>query len=402
MNTNSQKIKILFLHAGAELYGADKILLELLEGIDRDKFEPVVLLPTDGPLVSKINELDIDVKVMHYPILRRKIFSALGILKYAIDYVKYSFKISKFVKKNKIDLTHVNTTAVLEGAVIKFWNKKPIVWHIHEIIESPKVVFQFTSLMVQVSSHQIITVSEATKKRLMDSPFVSGGKIETIYNGINTANVISVDQKKAKKDLQQKLNISNETVIVGMIGRINSWKGQSDFVEAMNSVMKSRSDVHAVIVGGIFEGEDYYLNELKKRIADSFDPSRIHLLGFNTKISDFYSLFDIFVLPSTQPDPFPTVILEAMANALPIIGYNHGGVTEMIEDNKSGFLVEVGQASELGEKILQLTRDQELSRSMGLEAEKRQRKLFSNDRFIDSFETKYIDLVNRTKQEKSK
>ncbi|WP_100665806.1 glycosyltransferase family 4 protein [Leuconostoc citreum] len=391
MNSNFQKIKILYLHAGAELYGADKILLELLSGIDKKKFEPIVLLPNDGPLVDKISRLGVKVNILKYPILRRKIFTPLGIIKYVYNYIRYSFKISSFVRKNNIDILHVNTAAVLEGAFIKLFNKKPIVWHIHEIIESPEIVFQFTSLMIQRFSNIIVTVSNATKKRLLDSSIIDSNKVRTIHNGININAVVNENRDEVKERMEGKLNIPKGTKIVGMIGRINSWKGQHDFVQAINLAFSKNKNIHAVIVGGIFEGEEHFLDELNKNIAETVDPSRIHLVNFSENIADFYSLFDIFVLPSTQPDPFPTVVLEAMANELPIVGYNHGGIKEMLENNISGYLVEVKNIVKLGDCILNLVNNDELSVSVGKAAENRQSTLFSNKSFIQKFEAAYSE-----------
>ena len=62
--------KILYLHAGAEMYGADKVLLELIKGLDKDAFEAHVILPNDGVLVSALEKVGAKVKVIDYPILR--------------------------------------------------------------------------------------------------------------------------------------------------------------------------------------------------------------------------------------------------------------------------------------------------------------------------------------------
>ena len=66
--------KILYLHAGAEMYGADKVLLELIKGLDKDAFEAHVILPNDGILVGALEKVGAKVKVIDYPILRRKYF----------------------------------------------------------------------------------------------------------------------------------------------------------------------------------------------------------------------------------------------------------------------------------------------------------------------------------------
>ena len=66
--------KILYLHAGSEFYGADKVLRDLIAGLDKTQFEPHVILPSDGILVGKLREAGAKVSVIEYPILRRKYF----------------------------------------------------------------------------------------------------------------------------------------------------------------------------------------------------------------------------------------------------------------------------------------------------------------------------------------
>ena len=66
--------KILYLHAGAEMYGADKVLLELIKGLDKNAFEAHVILPNNGVLVGALEEVGAKVKVIDYPILIQKGF----------------------------------------------------------------------------------------------------------------------------------------------------------------------------------------------------------------------------------------------------------------------------------------------------------------------------------------
>lgn len=390
---NSQKTKVLYLHAGAELYGADKILLELLTDLDKTKFKPIVLLPNDGPLVNKIKNIGVDVQIVHYPIIRRKFFTVIGILKYSLKYLKYGIILSRFVKKNEVNVIHVNTTAVLEGAFIKVFNNVPLVWHIHEIIMSPKIMFKFFSYLIQHVSNKIVTVSDATRNRLLESNYVSSDKIYTIYNGINSENIISHNNYKTKKIMKSRLNIPNDSKVIGMVGRINSWKGQSDFVGAVNQLFRENKNIHAVMVGSVFEGEEFRFEELNNEIDKTIFPNQIHIVQFTEDIADFYSLFDVFVLPSTRPDPFPTVVLEAMANRLPIVAYNHGGITEMIEDKKSGYLVDVGQIEKLAESISDLVNNDQQRKLIGEAAYFRQMSLFNKKNFVKKFEKVYENVT---------
>lgn len=128
---------ILYLHAGAEMYGADKILLEIVTGIDKNQFKPIVILPNKGILADKLRENNIETHIIDYPILRRKYFNPKGILQYVHQYKKKTNEIEALVKQENISIVHVNTAAVLEGIVLKKKLKAKVLWHIHEIILKP-------------------------------------------------------------------------------------------------------------------------------------------------------------------------------------------------------------------------------------------------------------------------
>lgn len=108
---------ILYLHAGAEMYGADKILLQLVTGLDKERFRPIVVLPNDGVLREKLLANEVETYVVPYPILRRKYFTPKGIFSYVSHYKKACKNIINLLHENKIkiDIIHVNTMAVYNG-----------------------------------------------------------------------------------------------------------------------------------------------------------------------------------------------------------------------------------------------------------------------------------------------
>lgn len=383
-----EKYKILFLHAGAELYGADKILLEIVENIDRDRFCPLVILPENGPLVSKLQTAGVQVSILPYPILRRKFFNIKGIGNYIVSYIKFSQKLKRIVNKENIKLVHVNTTAVLEGVWLKVFTKAKIVWHVHEIIIHPNFIYKVICFLLQHFSDKSIAVSDATKKRLIESGMVDSEKVTTIHNGIQE------DYPKNEPGfVRKRLGIPNDAIVIGMVGRVNAWKGQNDFLDAVNPILKKSSSVHVVLVGSAYVGEEVYEQKLSNKVASFSTKERIHLRPFTEQIADYYSAFDIFVLPSTQPDPFPTVVLEAMSNSLPVVAYDHGGVSEMIIDDETGFLCPPLDTNALSQKLSLLVADRQLRMSMGQKASIRQKSEFSLDQFIRKVEKVYTNLV---------
>lgn len=376
---------ILYLHAGAELYGADIVLLELLKNINKEKYNPYVVLPCDGPLVNKLRENNINVEVIKYPILRRKYFNPIGIINYVKDYMKYSKKLKRLCERENINIIHTNTTAVLEGIYLKKKMSIPHVWHIHEIIVKPKFIHKFLSFIISRYSNEVVTVSNAVKAHLDKTGYFKK-EINVIYNGVDN----SVFKKSNEIDyLKNEFNIKNDSLVVGMIGRVNSWKGQGDFLEAMDKVLECNKDVYAMLVGGVFEGEEWRIEELKEKIDGMKHRDRIIFSDYRKDTKNIHALYDVFVLPSTNPDPLPTVVLEAMASKNPIVGYKHGGICEMVKENYNGMLANVRDVEDLSDKIIKLISNKKLINEMGDNSLDRQKDMFSLNSYVKNFEDIY-------------
>ncbi|MDV4150394.1 glycosyltransferase family 4 protein [Clostridium sp. AL.422] len=378
-------MNILILHAGAELYGADKVLLELLKNIDKNKFTPFVILPSDGDLVKELKKNNINVEILAYPILRRRYFNIKGICKYFFDYIKYSAKLIRFAKEKSIDLIHTNTSAVLEGIIIKFFLRIPQIWHIHEIIVRPKLLNKVLSYIIAKSSDEVVTVSNAVSDHLKDSGYFNKN-INVIYNGVDNNKFNELNDCNY---LRVEFGIPEDAIIVGMIGRVNSWKGQDDFVKAMDILMGKQENVYSMVVGGVFEGEEWRMDDLKENIKKLDNNDRIILSDYRNDTANLYNLFNIFVLPSINPDPLPTVVLEAMATAKPIVAYNHGGVCEMVVDGVNGFFANVRDINDLASKIEILVEDEQLRKKFSQNSIDRQTEEFSLESYVYNFEELY-------------
>ncbi len=385
-------INILFLHAGAEMYGADKVMLDLIKNLDKNKYNPYVILPNNGVLVDLLKKESIKVEVIPYPIMRRKYFNFKGIFNYGCNLIKYSRKLAEMAKKENINIVHTNTAAVLEGCYISKKLKIPQLWDIHEIIVSPKIMFRITSKIISLFANKTVTVSEAAKRHLEESGYFKKNKIKVIYNGVDS-NYFNPENKCDY--LYDEWNIPHNAKIIGMIGRVNSWKGQEDFLKASNIIMSKDKSVYTVFVGGCFEGEEWRIDKLKQLIDKSPYKDRIVMGGYRTDTKFIHKLYDIFVLPSINPDPLPTVVLEAMATGKPIIGYKHGGICEMVKDGYNGFLAKVRDVKDLSEKINILLENDDLRKQMGQNSRNRMLEKFSIKSYINNYSNEYDKLFEK-------
>ena len=377
--------RILYLHAGAEMYGADKVLLELIKGLDRQEFEAHVILPNDGVLVEALRQVGAQVSVLDYPILRRKYFNPKGIADYIRSYNFYAKQIALYAREHSIDMVHNNTAAVLEGIYLKRKLKLPLIWHVHEIIVKPKAISDFINMLMGRYADKIVTVSQAVANHIKQSPFIKDSQVEVIYNGVDNAVYYPMDASS----IREKFDIAQDALVIGMIGRVNAIKGQNDFIEAVEPLLEKNEQAVAFLAGGVFPGEEWRLEELDKRIASSSVVSQIHRIDYYDKTSELYNMFDIFVLPSIKPDSLPTVVLEAMACSKPVVGYNNGGIAEMVVDDKSGFLVKPNRPQELSNAISLLLDSSEKREKFGRVGYQRQKELFSLESYIKNFSELY-------------
>jgi len=384
-------IKIMYLHAGAEMYGADKVLLDLVRHLDKSRFKPIVVLPTEGVLVEAFQKEEINVKVLPYPIMRRKYFNPKGIIRYAYNYIKYTRKLTMIAQKEEINIIHTNTAAVLEGIYVSRKLKIPHLWAVHEIIVSPKFMFKLTSKLMSKFAKVIVADSLAVKDHLESSGFFKGN-VQVVYNGI--------DVKRFHPDndcnyLYKEWNIPQGTKIIGMMGRVNSMKGQGDFLEAASLIMQKHPDVYTIFIGDAFEGEEWREEALKQAVIKSKYKERIIVRGYRNDSEGIYKLFDVFVLPSTNPDPLPTVILEAMATGKPIVGYRHGGICEMVKEGYNGLLADVGNTEDLAAKIDVLLEEKYLQKEMGERSRERLLECFSIESYINNYSGIYEVLYEQ-------
>ena len=380
--------RILYLHAGAEMYGADKVLLELIKRLDSKEFEAHVILPNDGVLVEALRQVGAKVSVLDYPILRRKYFNPKGIADYIRSYNFYAKQIALYAREHSIDMVHNNTAAVLEGIYLKRKLKLPLIWHVHEIIVKPKAISDFINMLMGRYADKIVTVSQAVANHIKQSPFIKDSQVEVIYNGVDNAVYYPMDASS----IREKFDIAQDALVIGMIGRVNAIKGQNDFIEAVEPLLEKNEQAVAFLAGGVFPGEEWRLEELDKRIASSSVVSQIHRIDYYDKTSELYNMFDIFVLPSIKPDSLPTVVLEAMACSKPVVGYNNGGIAEMVVDDKSGCLVKPNRPQELSNAISLLLDSSEKREKFGRVGYQRQKELFSLESYIKNFSELYKQI----------
>ena len=388
---------LLFVHPSDELYGIDVVLLNLIDGLDQARYRPIVVLPTDVPycglLSAALRERDIPTFHLETAILRRAYFTPLGMLRYLWRLLASTVQLAGIIRAEGVDIVHNNSLAVLPGALAGRLTGTPCVWQVHEIITKPRFLWKTTAWLAPRLAGAVVAVSGAVRAHLCEGSTLNQRKAVVIYNGIDVGSF--PEDPERRDQIRAEWGVSGGEVVVGMVGRFNSWKGQELFVRVAHRIAATNPEVKFALIGGTVPGQEHFLDGIRALVAELALGERVIINDFRTDIPQVLSALDVFVLPSILPDPFPTVVLEAMAAGKPVVANAHGGCVEMIEDASSGFLVPGNDPELMASIIRRLVGDRDLRLAVGRNARQRVAEKFSSASFSSAWMAQY-DAVARS------
>jgi glycosyltransferase involved in cell wall biosynthesis len=378
---------ILFIHQSSELYGSDKTLLTLVISLKGKNYLPIVILPNEGPLKIVLENAGIKVFILPVIKISRKMFSPINLIMLPFQAIKSFVALKNLSKKFEIDLVYSNTLAVLIGFLFaKITNKKHI-WHIHEIIEKPKIVSKIFSLLISSKINTILIFNSfATQLFWKNICMKSFGANQVVWNGIENPNPST--QKLNVNQLRMHYWGSKEgDVVIGLVGRINKWKGHKLLLEAFYEISKKYQNVFLVFVGSCPPGQDDILLEIEQAIAQFKLGEKVTIMPFQKDVWGIWASIDIAVVPSTEPEPFGLVAIEAMLSYKPVIAAKHGGLAEIVLPNDTGILFEPNNVQSLTASLEALIIDESKRKSMGLRGHERAEKYFSSIAYVEKIES---------------
>jgi glycosyltransferase involved in cell wall biosynthesis len=375
--------RILFAHAADEAYGADRILLQAVVELAARGWEPVVVLPDDtepGWLTSRLGEAGVPVRRGPLAVARRRYLSPRHLPAYLGSLRRARAFLSAEAIRTGAAIIHVNTSALLVAAILGRPGGARLVWHVHEIVVRPPAVAWLFRLLPPLRADRVIAVSDAVRRNLTRWRWARP-RVVVVRNGISPRTGPLPDRS------------GEHRLTVAFVGRLNRWKGYEVFVAAVGRLAGRYPTARFVVAGDPPPGEAWRTDDLASRIAAAGLADRVERLG---RVADGAALFDatdIAVVPSTWPDPLPTVVLEAMRAGCAVVASDHGGAPEMIERDRSGLLVPPGDPAALADALARLLDDAALRHDLGLAAADRVAAAFTVARSMDGLEAVYAAVL---------
>ena len=353
-------MRISCIHQGHELYGSDRSFAETVATI-RGAFpaaEIDVVLPREGTLVKLLTESASRILIEPVWVLRRRNLLRLA----ATCLLGLPLATMRAVQRmRRSDLVYINTSVVMDYILAARFFRSRTLLHIHEIPEG--MTLSFLRALVCWSGAEIIFNSKATQQAFrLPSRF----KTSVVYNGLSGPK----EFKPSDYDGQRPLRVL-------MLGRFNRIKGQEILIQAVALLPAAiRSRLMVRIVGGAYEDKELE-SAIRTLVIESSLSSVITIEPFTPEPSELYSWADVVAVPSHKPESLGRVAIEAMAFARPTIASAIGGLVEVVEDGKTGWLVPPGNVASLARVLQSLVENPGSWFDFGLNARARYLSHFS-------------------------
>ncbi|MBC7262845.1 MAG: glycosyltransferase family 4 protein [Chloroflexi bacterium] len=406
-------VRVLCIDSAPSLGGSVVSLYQLVRGIDRGRFVPTVLLYANNPYVPRFRALGIDVHVWDvYDTAKKRdllvgrvrsspwaiwarsgqrrkaLYHALGFAVALLQKVRpLAQGIAMLVREGDFDLVHTNCRVGHDRAGV--WAARmagvPCVAHIRH----PEALNAFDRWLAK-GIKWFIYISKAVEAAQL-AQGLPAGTGSVVYNGVDLAEFEAVGDRTV---IRASLGFDEDDLVVGMVGRLEEWKGQLPFVEVVGRLVSEFPRLRALIVGAPEPYSVHYETELHALVRERGLENRVIFAGLRQDIPAIMSALDILVQNSLSPEPFGRAMIEAMAAGRPVIATAHGAAPEIVVEGETGLLVPPSDQEALASALAMLLRNEGVRAKMGRAGRQRVEEYFTAARYVQGVEDVYCRVLS--------
>lgn len=374
MNSEKTKVNVLLGIRQGKIGGGESHVFDLAKNLDMNKFRPIVLSFTEGPMVTNLRDIGIEVAV----IKTRRSFDFLVLN-----------KVVQLIKSYNIDIIHAHGTRAASNLL--FASKilrKPIVYTVHGWSfndAQSKLVRNIRKLgerFISKRANLIINVSQSnqtTGKQLYKN-FES----VLIKCGINRE---KFDYRISGKKFRMENGLSEEFTWYALIARMTFQKDPLNMIRGFNLAQRENPKIRLVLIG---EGE---LDQEKINLIAQYNlHNKIKILPFHQNVPEILAAIDVYCLVSLW-EGLPIGLLEAMSMKKACIVSPADGILEVVQHRENGLIVEKSNPEQLKDAILEMANNPALINSFGEKAYQKIDEEFSIEKMVNRIEKEYSRLI---------
>ncbi len=321
-------------------------------------------------------QIPVRVAVLKDSPIHRALANRAGITTYPLDYrprnyLDFRFRrdLDRWLQSGEVNLVHTHQTTLLGSITPWIWSRKNLPLFASRHIMSGHNKRNWIHEVIYSRVDSLIVMSEALRENVLATHPVRDDHVDIVNLGLDFERF---DPEKVDAGRQRaEWGADADTIVIGLVGRIDPAKGQGTFIKAAAGLMKRLSSglkVKFVLVGEETLGsEDGHVDDLKLMVEQFHLENSVLFTGYLENIPEVMQAFDIFVMPSRQ-EAFGLVAIEAMAMECPIVISRGGSAREIVGREEFGLLTRPEDAFDLQSQLRRLIDDEELRISMGIRA----------------------------------
>ena len=333
-------------------------LLYLVKGLDRSRYEPLVVFHAENGLMGRFQEAGVETIVWPRVVpvtfaarlgpTWRLIRAPLLLAQKAVNVVRGSWQAlakAMFLRRKGARLVHLNNS-VLHNHDWMFASRVaglPCVSHERGINDDYPPAARFWAKRLEA----VVCISDAVRKQL-EAHGVDYGNLVTIHNAFDPA---EAKFHVSPSELRAAHAIAADAPVLVMTGNLKAWKGQETVIRAMAQVRRAHPKARCLLVGATSRLDQSFETAMRALVSELGLDEHVLFVGFRENVADYMRLADVVVHASILPEPFGRVALEAMACRKPVIGSDAGGIPEIVEHGRTGYTFPPGDADRLAESI---------------------------------------------------
>ena len=388
-------MKILFYNHTGKASGAERLLLMILSRLDRSRFEAVVVCPAEESLAQMVTDLGVAVETVA-GLEARFTWRPDYLVRYLKSFYQVISQVRRRVIRVKPDLVHANSIRsglVATAATVGLGTR--VVWHLHDLLPHHPLSSVIRAFALLSGRTRMIAVSQAVADNFRGAFYPLRKRISVILNAIDRDQFQVCQHSKQQK--RDALQLGKAEPLIGIVGQITPRKGQLELLRAFAKVLIDLPGAMLLIVGApLFNRDAEYLELLNQAAAQLGIARSVRLLGARSDVAAIMQSLDLLVINSAT-EPFGLVALEAMACGTPVLANATGGLPEIIEHGKDGWLAPPGDEQALAAAIVDLSRRPLLRARIAEEGRQKVALRFSSDRYLRDLQNYYLGSESKSK-----
>lgn len=372
---------MLVVHPGAELYGADRLLLDSATAL-ATRFDVTVVLPGPGPLAGELAARGLRLVRCRMPVLRNAAMRPRGAVRLLADALLGALPALRLIRRYGGAGVYVNTLTLPSWPLLARLAGSPSLCHVHEAEESAPRMLRRGMALCPVLADRVVANSRFTLDVLADVAPRVRRRAAVVYNAVQGP-AETVPVRPAPEGPLRLL----------YVGRLSPRKGPQVALAVVQELLRRGVDAQLELVGSVFEGYEWFETELRRTAATPELAERVRFAGFRSDVWPHLADADVVLVPSVGEESFGLTTVEAILAARPLVVSDTSGLREAAAGYTAVQAVPPGRVAEWADAVERVVADWDGFRRAALDDARTARARHAGARYQDELVDQVRSLV---------